>query len=44
MIGIVLGIILGSVLWVIVKPMVRVIGWLISILTFIAVIYFIMTF
>ena len=34
--GIILGMIIGIVLWVVVKPMVRGIGWLISILTLIA--------
>lgn len=43
-VGIILGMIIGSVLWVIVKPMIRGIGWLISILTLIAMIYFVLTF
>ncbi len=34
----------GVVLWVVVKPMIRGIGWLISILTLIAMIYFVLTF
>lgn len=43
-VGIVLSMIIGIVLWVVVKPMVRGIGWLISILTLIAMIYFVLTF
>lgn len=43
-VGIVLSMIIGIVLWVVVKPMVRGIGWLISILTLIAMIYFLLTF
>ncbi len=39
-----LGMIIGIVLWVVVKPMIRGIGWLISILTLIAAIYFVLTF
>lgn len=42
--GIILGMIIGIVLWVVVKPMIRGIGWLISILTLIAMIYFVLTF
>ena len=44
MVGIILGMIIGIVLWVVVKPMIRGIGWLISILTLIAMIYFVLTF
>lgn len=44
MVGIVLGMIIGIVLWVVVKPMVRGIGWLISAVTLIAIIYWILTF
>ena len=43
-VGIILGMIIGIVLWVVVKPMIRGIGWLISILTLIAMIYFVLTF
>ena len=43
-VGIILGIVIGIVLWVVVKPMIRGIGWLISILTLIAMIYFVLTF
>lgn len=43
-VGIILGMIIGIVLLVVVKPMVRGIGWLISILTLIAMIYFVLTF
>ncbi len=43
-VGIVLSMIIGIVLWVVVKPMVRGIGWLISIITLLAAIYCILTF
>ena len=43
-VGIVLSIIIGIVLWVVVKPMLRAIGWIISIVTFLALIYWISTF
>lgn len=43
-VGIIFGMIIGIVLWVVVKPMIRGIGWLISILTLIAMIYFVLTF
>ncbi len=43
-VGIILGIIIGIVFWVVVKPMVRGIGWLISGVTLIAIIYWILTF
>lgn len=43
-VGIVLSMIIGIVLWVVVKPMIRGLGWLISILTLITMIYFVLTF
>lgn len=42
-VGIILSMIIGIVLWVVVKPMVRGIGWLISIITLLAAIYWILT-
>ena len=42
--GIVVGLIVGSLLWAVLKPIFRGVGWIISILTAIAVIYWILTF
>lgn len=44
MVGIILGMIIVIVLWVVVKPMKRGIGWIISILTLIAMRYFVLIF
>ncbi|WP_305156709.1 hypothetical protein [uncultured Muribaculum sp.] len=42
-VGVILGMIIGIVVWVVVKPIIRGIGWVISILTVIAMIYLILT-
>lgn len=43
MVGIVIMAIVGVILWAILKPIFRGVGWLISILTAIGIIYWIMT-
>lgn len=43
-VGIILGAIVGLMIWAIVKPIFRGVGWLISILTVIAIIYWLLTF
>ncbi len=43
MVAIVIGAVIGIVLWAIAKPILRAVGWLISILTAIGIIYWIMT-
>lgn len=42
-VGIILGAIVGLMIWAIVKPIFRGVGWLISILTVIAIIYWLLT-
>lgn len=42
-VAIVIGAVIGIVLWAIAKPILRGIGWLISILTTIGIIYWILT-
>ncbi len=42
-IGIIAGLIVGVLLWAILKPIFRGVGWIISILTAIGIIYWIMT-
>ena len=42
-VGIILGAIVGLLIWAIVKPIFRGVGWIISILTAIGIIYWIMT-
>ena len=42
-VGIILGAIVGLMIWAIVKPIFRGVGWLISILTMTAIIYWLMT-
>lgn len=43
-VGVIIGLIVAVVMWVVVRPILRGVGWLISILTIIAVIYWLMTF
>lgn len=43
MVAIVIGAVIGIVLWAIAKPIFRAVGWLISIITVIGVIYWILT-
>ncbi len=42
-VGIILGAIVGLLIWAIVKPIFRGVGWIISILTALGIIYWIMT-
>lgn len=42
-VGVIIGAVIGIALWAIAKPILRGIGWLISILTAIGVIYWILT-
>ncbi|WP_289393269.1 hypothetical protein, partial [uncultured Duncaniella sp.] len=42
-VGIILGAIVGLLIWTIVKPIFRGVGWIISILTALGIIYWIMT-
>uniref|UniRef100_UPI0025A2FBEF hypothetical protein n=1 Tax=Muribaculum intestinale TaxID=1796646 RepID=UPI0025A2FBEF len=42
-VGIILGAIVGLLIWTIVKPIFRGVGWIISILTAIGIIYLVMT-
>ena len=41
---VILGAIVGLMIWAVVKPIFRGVGWLISILTMIAIIYWLITF
>lgn len=43
-VGVIIGLIMAVVMWVVVRPILRGVGWLISILTMIAIIYLLMTF
>lgn len=43
-VAVIIGAVVGLVLWAIMKPIFRGVGWLISILTIIAIIYWLMTF
>ena len=43
-VGVIIGILLAVVMWVVIRPIFRGVGWLISILTAIAIIYWILTF
>lgn len=43
-VGVIIGIIVAVVMWVVIRPIFRGVGWLISILTAIAIIYWILTF
>lgn len=43
-VGVIIGLIVAVVMWVVIRPILRGVGWLISILTIIAVIYWLMTF
>lgn len=40
---VILGAIVGLMIWAVVKPIFRVVGWIISTLTMIAIIYWLMT-
>lgn len=42
-VGWIIGLILALIVWVVVKPMIRGLGWLISIVTLLAAIYWILT-
>lgn len=42
-VGIILGAIVGLMIWAIIKPIFRGVGWLISILTMTAIIFWLMT-
>ena len=41
--GCIIGLIVALIMWVVVRPILRGVGWLISILTMIAIIYWLMT-
>lgn len=43
-VGVIIGILLAVVMWVVIRPIFRGVGWLISILTVIAIIYWVLTF
>lgn len=43
-VAIIIGAIIGTLVWAIVRPILRGVGWLISILTVIAIIYWVLTF
>ncbi len=43
MVGCIIGLIVALIMWVVVRPIIRGVGWLISILTMIAIIYWLMT-
>lgn len=43
-VGVIIGILVAVVMWVVIRPIFRGVGWLISILTAIAIIYWILTF
>ncbi len=43
-VGVIIGLIVAVVMWVVVRPILRGVGWLISILTIIAIIYWVLTF
>lgn len=43
-VGVIIGLIVAVVMWVVIRPICRGVGWLISILTIIAIIYWLMTF
>ena len=43
-VGVIIGLIVAVVMWVVIRPIFRGVGWLISILTIIAIIYWLMTF
>ena len=43
-VGVIIGLIVAVVMWVVIRPIFRGVGWLISILTMIAIIYWILTF
>ncbi|WP_280120061.1 MULTISPECIES: hypothetical protein [Bacteroidales] len=43
MVGCIIGLIVALIMWVVVRPILRGVGWLISILTMIAIIYWLMT-
>ncbi len=43
-VAIIIGAIIGTLVWVVVRPILRGVGWLISILTVIAIIYWVLTF
>lgn len=43
-VGVIIGIIVAVVMWVVIRPIFRGVGWLISILTVIAIIYWVLTF
>lgn len=42
-VGCIIGLIVALIMWVVVRPILRGVGWLISILTMIAIIYWLMT-
>lgn len=42
--GVIIGLLVAVVMWVVVRPILRGVGWLISILTVIAIIYWVLTF
>lgn len=42
--GVIIGLVVAVVMWVVVRPILRGVGWLISILTVIAIIYWVLTF
>ena len=43
MVGCIIGLIVALIMWVVVRPILRGVGWLISILTMLAIIYWLMT-
>lgn len=43
-VGAIIGLVVAVVMWVVVRPILRGVGWLISILTVIAIIYWVLTF
>ncbi len=42
--GVIIGLVVAVVMWVVVRPILRGVGWLISILTVIVIIYCVLTF
>ena len=42
--GVIIGLVVAVVMWMVVRPILRGVGWLISILTVIAIIYWVLTF
>lgn len=42
-VGCIIGLIVALIMWVVVRPILRGVGWVISILTMIAIIYWLMT-